>query len=126
MPTKAITDISPVLQAPAARTNGTANGATADLAGYESALVLFLAGTVTDGTHTPKLQHSADGSTWDDVPASDQRGTAAALATDTVQRVSYIGARRYLRAVITTAGATTGAIAGSVVLRGDAHSTPAA
>lgn len=126
MPTKAITNISPVLQAPAARTNGTANGATADLSGYESALVLAFAGAVTDGTHTPKLQHSTDGSAWEDVPAVYQRGTLAALEANTLQRVAYIGSRRYLRAVITTAGATTGAIAGSMVLRGDAHSTPAA
>lgn len=124
MPTKAITDISPVLQAPAARTTGAANGATADLASYESALVLFIAGAVTDGTHTPKLQHSTDGSAWEDVPAADQRGTLAALESNTVQRVSYLGARRYVRAVITTAGASTGAIAGSLVLRGHAHQTP--
>ena len=42
---------------PAAKT-ATVTGTGVDLQGYESATVLIAVGTVTDGTHTPKLQDS--------------------------------------------------------------------
>lgn len=62
-----------ILLAPAART-ASANGASSDLKGYEGVAVVFLPGTITDGTHTPKLQESDDNSTFTDVAAADQLG----------------------------------------------------
>lgn len=118
-------EVSPVISlAPAAR-NASANGTSADLAGYESCVVVFPTGTVTDGTHTPKLQESNDNSTWNDVAAGDQSGTLVALTASSVQRVGYIGAKRYLRAVLTVSGATTGALSSALILRGYPHQTPA-
>src|SRR5262245_34306209 len=93
----------------AAKTNGTANGSGVDLARGHNATFHFLVGTVTDGTHTPKLQDSADNSVFNDVVAGDQGGTLANLATNVHQKVAYLGNKRYVRAVITTSGATTGA-----------------
>lgn len=101
-----------------------ANGASADLRGFESAAVAFVVGTVTDGTHTPTVEESDDDSTWTAVAAADLSGTLANLASATVQRVGYRGAKRYLRAVLTVSGATVGAVAAAVVIRGNAAQRP--
>jgi len=111
--------------APAART-ASANGASSDLKGYEGVAVVFLPGTITDGTHTPKLQESDDNSTFTDVAAADQLGTLAVLASSTAQKVGYIGIKRYLRAVVTVAGASTGGVYTGVIVRGVAAARPVA
>lgn len=102
----------------------TANGLGIDLQGFEGSAVVFSVGTVTDGTHTPKIQESDDNSAWNDVASDDQEGTLSDLTSDTNQRVGYKGAKRYLRAVLTISGATTGAQAASLVLRGIPHRAP--
>jgi hypothetical protein len=124
-------NISPALSlAPAART-ASANGTAVDLLGYGTAAVLVTFGAWTDGTHTPKIQESGDGSTgWTDVAAEDLAGSFTAVSStagqNAVQRVSYIGNRRYIRPVLTVAGATTGGIASAMVLRGAPASAPVA
>lgn len=111
--------------APAART-ATANGTGIDLANFASANVAFSVGTITDGTHTPKVQESDDNSTFTDVAAADLIGTLAALASNVNQRVGYRGIKRYIRAVSTVAGATTGGVYAAVVIRADARKQPVA
>lgn len=111
--------------APAART-ATVNGTGVDLANTDAALVIIQAGTITDGTHTPKLQESADNAAWNDVAATDQIGALAAITANSVQRASYIGTKRYLRVVVTVAGATTGGLYSAVVLTGGVRVLPAA
>jgi len=113
------------------RGNGAQNGAGVDLTGYEGARVDFSVGTITDGTHTPKLQESSDSTngtdgTWTDVAAADQEGTLANLAASTPQSVGYKGSKRWVRAVVTGAGATTGAMYAANVIRGFARHNPAA
>lgn len=105
--------------APAART-ATANGTGVDTANHGVANVEFIVGTITDGTHTPKIQESADNSAWSDVAAGDLVGSLAALASNVNQKVSYIGTKRYIRAVSTVTGgpATGGVYAAVVNLRG--------
>ncbi|MBI5427265.1 MAG: hypothetical protein HZA02_03175 [Nitrospinae bacterium] len=115
----AVTSINPAAQ------TATVNGAGVDLRGFESAMVVFHPGTIADGTHTPKIQESDDNSAFTDV-AADQQGTLTALASNTVQRVGYIGSKRYIRAVSTVAGATTGGVYGALVLRGSPNIAPAA
>ncbi len=102
---------------PAAKTAST-NGTAVDLAGANAAEVDFSVGTITDGAHTPKLQDSDDNSTWTDVAAGGLVGSLAAFATGIHQRVGYIGGKRYLRAVVTVTGATTGGVYGATVTRG--------
>lgn len=92
-------------------------GVTSDLgAPYEALEVLVEFGAWTDGTHTPKLQESNDNSTWNDVAAGDQIGTLTAVSSaggaNKIQRMAYVGAKRYVRGVVTVSGATTGAIYG--------------
>ena len=103
--------------------NATVNGTGVDLTGtanfFRTAMLLVIAGAVTDGTHTFKLQESDDNSTFTDVGASDLQGSLTAVTTanqNAVQRQSYTGSKRYLRAVVTTATATTGATTAAVIL----------
>ena len=67
------------------------NGAGIDLRAFDGSAVVFSVGTVTDGTHTPKIQESDDNSNWNDVNSSDQEGSLVDLASDINQRVGYKG-----------------------------------
>ena len=106
------------------RTNGAQNGASANLAGYNAALVTFHVGAITDGTHTPKVQDSPDDSVWTDVPAALLQGALANLAANSVQRVSYLGDKQFIRSVVTGAGATTGAMYTSSIVRDNSIKKP--
>ena len=108
---------------PAART-ATANGTGVDLQGYNGAAVAWHVGTITDGTHTPKLQDSADNSTFADVAAGDLEGTLAAIASNTNQKAGYKGTKRYVRAVSTVSGATSGGVYAASIARGFAIKQP--
>jgi hypothetical protein len=93
--------------APAAITS-TATGSAVNMKGYNSAAVVITPGTITDGTHTPKVQSSDDGASgWADVGAANLQGSFAAIASDTIQEVGVIGDFNYLRAISTVSGATT-------------------
>lgn len=109
----------------AARTNGTVNGSSVDLHenldASRSAMLIVVAGALTDGSHAITLQESDDGSSWSDVDDAELQGTEPTLAStddDTVSEVGYLGSKRYLRAVAVTSGATTGGTFGAVILRG--------
>ena len=109
----------------AAAAAATVTGIGIDLSGFESALVIFSVGTITDGTHTPKLQDSPDNTNWTDVgnpvgsaTVGQQLGSLTALVTQSGQRVGYVSGQRYLRVFVTVAGATTGGVYGAVVLKG--------
>lgn len=111
---------------PSGNRNASVNGTGSDLKGFEGAVAVFQPGTITDGTHTPKVQESDDNSSFTDVAAADQLGTLAALAANTVQRVGYIGSKRYIRAVVTVAGATTGGQYSAAIIKGVSASRPVA
>jgi hypothetical protein len=107
--------------------NSTQNGATVDLAGYSQAMVVVAAGTRTDGTSTPKVQegNASDGSDATDVAAADLVGTAlVAITSNLIQKIAYIGSKRYIRVVTTVAGATTGVVYGAHVVRSGARKQP--
>lgn len=115
--------------APAAKT-ATAHGGGADMAGYDQAVAIFDAGVITDGTHTPALEESDDNSTFTAVAAGDLIGAFAAVTSSSggsaVQRVGYIGTKRYIRVTTTVSGATTGGVYGTVIVRGLARKLPLA
>ena len=115
--------------APAVRTDGTVNGVTVDLRGYESALALFHVGDWTDGTHTPSLEHSDDDSSWSAVSAGDLQGSFTANSgtgqENAVQQVGYKGSKAYLRGKLVTTGATTGALSSMCIVKGHPRNAPA-
>lgn len=115
---------------PAARA-ATGTGTAVDLQGYSSAMAVVNFGTWTDGTHTPSLQHSDDGTTYSDAGTDGAlQGTFAAAsstATDRgVQRVGYIGSKRYVRGLLTVSGGTTGALSSFNIVRGHPAVAPLA
>ncbi|KAB8162926.1 hypothetical protein FH609_004145 [Streptomyces sp. 3MP-14] len=119
--------------APATLTAGAATGSTVDRAingGMADAVVVVTAGAVEDGTHTVAVQDSANGSTgWTAVPAGQLRGTVPVIddgGADTVYEIGVVHSRRYLRVVVTTAGATDGAVVAAAVLLGRPRYAPVA
>lgn len=110
--------------APATR-NATATGSAVDLTGYDSAALLIQYGTWTDGSHTPGLEASSDGVSYEAVPPEELGAVPDVLSgaggANAVQLVGYRGAGRYLRAKLTVAGATAGAAAAATILRGHGH-----
>lgn len=114
---------------PAARITS-ANGTSADLRGYGSAVALVAFGEWTDGTHTPAVEESDDNVSFTAVAAGNLQGAftpCSSAATDNVvQRVGYLGTKRYVRVALTVAGATEGALSSAVVLRGHPASAPLA
>ncbi len=117
--------------APAARVNGTATGSSVDLRDYDGATIVISFGAYTDGTHTPSVLHSSDGSAWTAcVHGTDLDGPSAlaaigsAAGANTVQQVGYIGNKRYVAVVIATTGATTGALSAASVVAGFPRRAP--
>lgn len=106
----------------------TVEGSGVDLRGYDSAMVIVDAGTVTDGTFTPSLEESDDNSTFTTVAAADLEGSFTAVtssADDGVQSVGYKGDARYVRAVLTASGSpSTGGTIGAVFALGHSSTKP--
>lgn len=101
------------------------DGASVNKGRAHSVIVEFQVGTVTDGTHTPVIERSADDSVWEAVPLEDliqkpdsANGVALAdLASDTIVSVGVKGLIDFpwVRATVTSSGAT-GAIYGASVI----------
>jgi len=113
---------------PAARTNGTATGTSVDLINFDGAVFAVSFGSWTDGTHTPSVVESTDGTIFTAAPAADLDGTFAAVSgtsgANTVQQVGYIGSNRFVAVVMTTTGATSGAVSQASVVGGYPHNAP--
>lgn len=109
--------------APTARAaNGAVNGTAVDTAGtknnFRAAMLVAIAGVITDGNHAVTVQESDDGITgWAAVPAGAVQSSVPTLTTandESVYRVGIDVNKRYLRAVITTSGAPGSPIGGIV------------
>jgi hypothetical protein len=95
---------------PATRT-AAANGAGVDLAGYNAASVVFSNGAI-GGTASPtftfEVQESDDNTTFTAAADKDLRGVEPVItAANLVSQVSYIGYKRYIRAILKTVAGTT-------------------
>ena len=103
---------------PAVHSAATVTGETVDTRGYESAMVAITAGAVAgSGNVTPKMQHSANGSDWDDVAAADLIGAfPTVLVANTTYKVGYRGGRRYVRAFGTLNSGTSVAYSAAFIL----------
>lgn len=119
MSMKALANIYTVTPSvPPIAVTSTKTGTAIDLANCIENVVLFNFGLWTDGTHTPSLTYSgtAGGAgTYTACAAADIVGTASAVSSTATaaaaQKLSYIGPYRYIKPLITVAGATTGAVA---------------
>lgn len=110
--------------------DATASGSGVDLRGFESAVVQFQIGTITDGAFALSVEESDDDSTYTAVDSDDLIGSfvaAGSSADDTVQQVGYRGDARYIRAVVTVTGSpSTGGTVGATVIKGHPAQAPAA
>jgi len=113
--------------AASART-ASANGTGVDLQNFNDAVFVVIPVSWTDGSHALKIQESDDNTTFTDVVAAQLAGAmptvAAAGDVSTITRVGYLGVKRYVRAVQTVTGATTGAVVGVHVMRTAARRMP--
>lgn len=118
------------LHVPAART-ASANGASVDRyrnGGYAALTLMLNPGLWTDGTHAFVIEESDDNfTTTNTVAATDllydgnadsTNGTFTSITgvTTTIQRLDYIGRKRYVRARYVASGTTTGAVFGVTAL----------
>lgn len=115
---------STISLAPAART-ASANGTGVDLSGFTECAAVLITGIRTDGTHAIKLQDSPDNSSFTDIPAAQLSGAFAAdvVSTTTVE-VGVLSSARYVRAVATVSGTTTGAVYAVQIIRAGARTEP--
>ena len=119
-------DVSQDIPTVAHNGNGATNGTGVSLSNNVSAVVVFEAGAVTDGTHTPTVEESNDGTTWTTVAAEDLHGTLVAVTTANdplVQTVGYKGSAGNIRAVWTDATSTTGGVTGALIILGGRKQT---
>nr|WP_237269866.1 hypothetical protein [Streptomyces caniscabiei] len=109
-----------------AAANGTAvdrklSGASGANEWYGSAMLVVHTGTITDGTHAITLEVSDDNSNWSAAAAADLQGSLPSIGSsddDALYEVGYTGTARYLRAVTTPSGTTTGGVYGATILLG--------
>ena len=124
-------DISAVVSIPPQVRTAAVNGTGVDLANYESAAVVIVSGTITDGTgYVFEVQESDDNVTFTAVADSDLGAAEPTLtATDdnVVKEIGYKGIKRYLRVAITsvTGAPATGGLFAACVVRGKPRVRPA-
>ena len=109
---KAIKDLYTVSHPLAlAPVSATTTSPVIDFANIEENLIEFQFGVRTDGVTVPSLVDSPDGITFSPVTTT-LIGTLSPAASNVNQKVSYEGPNRYVKAVLTSTGATTGVVAG--------------
>jgi len=111
-------------------TDTTTAGSIIDVATYDLGVTfLIISGVVTDGTYTPLIEHG-DASNLSDAAAvtdadlyrrgvtSGQEADAAFAAADDskIKKISYLGAKRYVRLSLVSATTTTGAVIGAIAI----------
>jgi hypothetical protein len=111
--------------------NGTTTGQTIDTLGFGSVEFFFQSGAITDGTFTVTLYEGDAANMSDEAAVADVDllGTEPVFAdTDdnAVKRVGYIGNKRYVRAKVVQAGATTGGFLSCLVVQGHPKTAPVA
>lgn len=117
---------------PNALRTATVTGAGVDLNedgnGYQSALVVVFAGTITDGTHTVEVQESdVIGSGYTAVADAQLLGVEPVIGAaddDKVFEIGYLGTKQFVRVVVTAAGTTIGGVYGAVVILGHPRRAP--
>ena len=103
-----------------------ANGATVDVSAASGVVFMVETGAIVgSGVFGAKLQESADGSTWADVPAKwVQSNGPAILAASSVYRLGYTGKLKFARLVIPYTSGTSIALGAVAVMK--PHKLPVA
>jgi hypothetical protein len=104
----------------------TTPGNIIDMQGYQALTFIFQAGTITDGTYTPKVEHGENSGLSDAAEVADSQliGTEAAAlldASNEITKLGYVGYKRYVRASIVSASTSSGGFVGAVAIRSSAR-----
>ena len=106
----------------------TTNGSGIDLHNFDGALVVFQAGAADTGNgdeiYIPSVEESDDNANYSAVAALDLEGSLIPMTGNSLQRIGYKGARRYIRASLTLGGTTPSIAASALVVRGFPHQAP--
>ena len=114
-------------------TSATHNGTIVDILGYQSLEFVLAMGSLADvnATFTVRVQHgdTADLSDAVNVPDSFLIGTEAEASFDfsndnELRKIGYIGDKRYVRLVLTSAGNTGDAFISVIAILGDPRHAP--
>jgi ribosomal protein S2 len=117
------------LNATAISGNGTTNGASIDTQGYEGVTFILGLSARTDGTYTPNIQDSDNGTDWADVSAdmfTVTEATTAVAAANAPKMIGVVQTRRYARMQVVASAVTTGGTALGYALLESARHRPAA
>lgn len=105
-------------------TDTTTAGVVIDTHNYNGIEFVIQAGTITDGTFTPKLEHDDNVSMVapDEVPAAFRIGTYAeatfnSAASGETRRIGYVGKKRYVKLSFVSTGTTSGGTIGASVMK---------
>jgi hypothetical protein len=118
--------VNPIVPQVVSTTGTVLTGVTGvDTRDYDSAMVVFNSGAIVgSGLYTPSVYESDDDSTYTAVAAADLQGTALTnLTASAVQKIGYIGSKRYIKPALTYVSGTSVAASASVVLS-RAHRAP--
>lgn len=100
----------------------TTAGTEIDTQTFEALTFIIQAGTLSDGTYTPLIQHSdTSGSGYTDVADADLIGTEAGAALDTsntTSRIGYVGKKRYVKLSVVSASTSSGGTLGALAILG--------
>ena len=111
-------------------TTSAVNGAIIDTQGYSAVEFIFTSATITDGTHTVSVSEGDAANLSDAAAVTDLLGAAPVFAAsddNVTKRVGVIGTgKRYLRATLTPAGATSGGTFAAIAVLALPASAPVA
>ena len=109
--------------------NTTVAGNVIDLNGFNSLTIDLFVGARTDGTYTPLIQDSNNGTDFvdvaDDFLIETEANTAISTA-NTIKSIGYNGSKRYVKVSIVPSLVTTGATAGAIAILGHPNKSPVA
>jgi len=109
----------------------TTNGDIIDTAEYGSLLFVIQSGTLTDGTYTVLIHEGdesnlSDASAVDDADLTNTEASASFASTDdnTVNKIGYVGSKRYVRLSLVSASTSSGGTLGAIAIQGSPTTAP--
>jgi len=123
--------VSNALDTQAITSDTTTVGDIIDTAEYGSILFAIQSGTLTDGTYTVLIEEGdesnlSDASAVDDADLTNTEASASFASTDdnTVNKIGYVGSKRYVRLSLVSASTSSGGTLGAIAIQGSPTTAP--
>ena len=117
------------VNATAISNNTTVAGNVIDLNGFNSLTIDLFVGARTDGTYTPLIQDSNNGTDFVDVADEfliETEVNTAISTANTIKSIGYVGSKRYVKVSTEQSLVTTGATVGAIAILGHPNKSPVA